>query len=110
MVDQDVTDTVYQVLDRALKGGPVPPGAMGLIHRAIDDLRVRSRAGIRLELAERISLQLHRIESTLHLRDDSISDLARAELKRLAACWINGRVNGPVPGRARRVDRVHPLA
>ncbi|GAC1575255.1 MAG: hypothetical protein NVS3B5_06140 [Sphingomicrobium sp.] len=56
MIEQDVTETVYQVLDEALKGGPVPPGAKGLIHRAIDNLRVLSGAENRVELAERISL------------------------------------------------------
>ena len=110
MVDQDETETVYRVLDRVLKGGPVPPGAKGLIYRAIDNLRLRPGAGNRVELAERISLQLHRIETNLRLRDESVSELVRAELKRLAACWMKGRISGPAPARARRAARVRPLA
>ena len=109
MVDQDLSETVNRVLDGVLAGGPVAPGARGQIYRVVDELRARPGQGDRAILAERISLQLHRLESTLHLRDQAVSNLARAQLKELAGHWIQGRVCAPSGSQPERLARVHPL-
>lgn len=109
MVDQDLSETVNRVLDGVLAGGPVAPGARGQIYRVVDELRARPGQGDRATLAERISLELHRLESTLHLWDQAVSNRARTELKGLAGHWIQGRVCGASDSQPERVARVHPL-
>lgn len=103
MADEDINETIYVVLDRVLAGGPVPPGAKGSVYRVIDALRRHSASRDQSELAEHISLQLQRLENSLRQQDQEANETARAELKQLAAQWINGRVGCHPRPPAKRV-------
>ena len=110
MFQSHASETVYTVLDDVLAGGPVPPGAKGLIYNVIDRLRCQPDAKIQIELAECISLQLHRLESTLRVGDRSATELARESLKELAACWLQGRIGGSGDRRTRLIAKAGPNA
>ena len=107
MTDYDLNDMVYSLIDEALAGGAVPPGAKGALYRVIDELRLRRVDPYRPALAERISIQLHRLESALHLRDRAAGDVARDDLRRLAVEWIEGRLCSS--GRRKAKAASHPL-
>ena len=110
VADQKIDEAVYDVLDSMIGGYSVPPGSKGRIYRVIDHLRNQPEDGNQLHLAERISIILHQIERALRERDQTACDVGRAELRTLAAAWIQWRVSG---SRGRGVEgaaRAHPLA
>ena len=110
MADQDINETVYGVLDRVLAGGPVSPGAKGRIYRVIDALRLHPAERVQSEIAEHISVQLHRFEHRLHERDQEGSETVRGELKRLAAQWLKANVGGKSGPRSKQAALAHPLS
>ena len=109
MVESDLNDTVYEVLDSVFARGSIPPGAKGLMFRVVDDLRARPDICGKTALAERISLQIHRIEDLLRLQDREAVDAALEQLKQLAAEWIEARVFNSKRGSQNRLVKLHPL-
>jgi hypothetical protein len=83
---------VYRVLDEVLNGTAVPPGAKGAMFAIIDHLRHSAVPRDDLRRAEQISVEIHKLESALWSSDDVAVQVARDELKTLAAEWIQKRV------------------
>jgi hypothetical protein len=83
---------VYRVLDEVLNATAVPPGAKGAMFAIIDHLRHSAVPLDDLRRAEQISVEIHRLESALWSSDDVAVQVARDELKTLAAAWIQKRV------------------
>ena len=108
VTDYDLNNMVYSLIDEALAGGAVPPGAKGGLYRVIDELRLHRVDPHRAALAERISIQLHRLESALHVRDRAVGDRARDDLRQLAVEWIEERLCGS--GRRKAKAASHPLS
>ncbi len=84
--------SVYRVLDEVLNGTAVPPGAKGAMFAIIDHLRHSAVPLDDLRRAELISVEIHKLESALWSSDDVAVQVARDELKALAAEWIQKRV------------------
>jgi hypothetical protein len=85
---------VYQVLDGVLASRAVPPGARGAMFSAVDKLRANPSDVADLARAERISLEIHRLELGLRGGDENAVTLARTALKALAISWLNARICG----------------
>jgi hypothetical protein len=83
---------VYRVLDEVLSGSAVPPGAKGAMFSIIDHLRHSAVPLEELRRAEQISLEIHKLESALQGSDAAAVQVARDELKALAAACIQQRV------------------
>jgi hypothetical protein len=84
---------VYQVLDEVLAGANVPAGARGTLFSVIDELRATNGDAEETRRAERIAIELHKLEWGLRQGDASSSQEARNHLKALAAEWINTRIS-----------------
>ncbi|MCY7279603.1 MAG: hypothetical protein LH610_01655 [Sphingomonas bacterium] len=79
---------IYQVLDGVLSGAAVPPGAKGVMFSIIDRLRLASTPAEELRLAERVAVEIHKLQAAL-LGSDALSiQAARKELRSIAAAWI----------------------
>lgn len=85
---------VYQVLDDVLAGTNVPAGARGTLFSVVDELRATSGDTQEARRAERIAIELHKLEWALRKGDTSSSNAARNALRALAAEWINTRISG----------------
>jgi hypothetical protein len=83
---------VYRVLDEVLNATAVPPGAKGAMFAIIDHLRHSAVPLDDLRRAEQISVEIHKLESALRGSDAAAVQVARDELKSLAAEWIQKRV------------------
>lgn len=83
---------VYQVLDDLIGGTSVPPGAKGALYAIIDQLRSHAAPVEDLRGAERISIEVHRLELALRNCDETETEAARSALKSLAAAWIQRRI------------------
>ena len=90
-----VHEVMYQVLDDVLAGTNVPAGTRGILFSIVDELRATSGDTDETRRAERIAIELHKLEWALRQGDSSSSDAARNELKALAAEWINTRICSP---------------
>lgn len=84
---------VYQVLDEVLASTAVPPGAKGAMFSIIDHLRSSSSPVEDILRAERISVEIHKLESALRGSDVAAVDGARTSLKSLAVAWLDARVS-----------------
>ena len=76
---------VYQVLDDLMVSTAVPPGAKGAMFAIIDQLRTIAAPPEDLRGAERISVEMHKLELALRRGDEAAAQSARQELKSLAA-------------------------
>ena len=85
---------VYQVLDVVLASRAVPPGARGAMFSAVDQLRASASNVDDLARAERISLEIHRLELGLRASDEQAVASARNALKSLAVSWLDARICG----------------
>jgi len=83
---------VYQVLDELMVSTSVPPGAKGAMFSIIDQLRTTAAPVEDLRGAERISIEMHRLEQALRRGDEPAVQVARDELKSLAAAWVQRRI------------------
>lgn len=91
LADVNANAIVYQVLDEVLAQGCVPAGARGAMFAVVDQLRSAASASDTLR-AERISIELHKLEWALRQGDSSAADVARGHLKALASEWIDSRI------------------
>jgi hypothetical protein len=98
---------VYQVLDVVLASRAVPPGAKGAMFSAVDQLRVNPSSDKALVVrAERISLEIHRLELGLRTNDEPAVADARNALKSLAFDWLDARISSrEAPSLASRGHR-----
>ena len=85
---------VYQVLDQVLANTAVPPGVKGAMFSIIDHLRSNSSPIEDVLRAERISVEIHRLEWALRGSDQPAVHSARGALKSLAVAWLDARVTG----------------
>ena len=90
---------VYQVLDQVLGSIAVPPGAMGAMFSIIDHLRSSSHPAEDLRRAERISIEIHKLEAALRRSDSLAASSARGMLKSLAVAWLDARLLARKPSR-----------
>ena len=91
LADVNANAIVYQVLDEVLAQGCVPAGARGAMFALVDELRSTTTASEALR-AERISIELHKLEWALRQRDGRAVDAVRDQLKALATEWIDSRI------------------
>ena len=96
---------VYQVLDQVLASTAVPPGAKGAMFSIIDHLRSTSSPVEDVLRAERISIELHKLEGALRRADDMAVRGARGALKLLAVAWLDARVSTKTRSAGEGVDR-----
>ena len=92
LIGVDAHAVVYQVLDEILASSGVPAGARGAMFAVVDDLRAGIGEGEGLRRAERISIEIHKLEWALRRRDSSAAHVAREQLKAMSAEWINMRI------------------
>jgi hypothetical protein len=83
---------VYQVLDEVLSGECLPAGARGAIFSVVDQLRAVTGDADEVRRAERVSIEIHKLEWALRRGDVAAAGAAREELKVLSAEWINTRI------------------
>jgi hypothetical protein len=92
LAEADAHSMVYQVLDEVLAARAVSPGARGTMFAVVDGLRAGAAALEDVRRAENVSIALHRLETALQRGDCGASDSALAELRNLAADWLNTRI------------------
>lgn len=86
---------IYQALDHLQAAGwrAPPPGASGMISRALANMRAAGEPMERIRAGETIGLIVHRLELALRAGgaagEQAVTALRR-ELERLAAEWIGG--------------------
>ena len=85
---------VYQVLDGLLAGKAIPPGAKGTMFAITDSLRAEAGNSANVRRAERICLEIRKLEIALHSSDQPSELTSRQELKLLATDWLNARSSG----------------
>lgn len=83
---------IYQVLDRVVGAEAVTTGCRGAVYSASDDLRSSAGDIHDLRRAEKISVEIHKLDWALQRRDVVVVHGARAELKALAVDWLNARI------------------
>lgn len=91
--DRDAHIDVNQVLDGLFASTAVPPGARGAVLATIDHLRTSSYPVEDVRRAERISVEIHKLESALRRSDECATQAARDEMKSLAAAWLQSRIS-----------------
>ena len=80
--------TIYRVLDDVCFADTAPMGARGAIYRSIDGLRQAGAPAEHVDLAERISLALHKLEWAIRNGDEAEAKQVRAELQSAGAAWL----------------------
>ena len=80
--------TIYRVLDDVCFAEAAPAGARGAIYRSIDGLRRSGAPAEHVELAERISLALHKLDWAIRNGDEAEAKQVRVELQTAGASWL----------------------
>ena len=93
LADTGAHAVVYQVLDEVLSGQCVPAGARGAMFAVVDELRAATTDLEEIRRAERISIEMHKLEWALQQGDASATQAAHDQLKALAVEWINTRIH-----------------
>ena len=88
----DAHAIVYQVLDEVLAQKCVPAGARAAMFTVVDELRAATADDDQLRRAERISIEMHKLEWALRRSDAAASRAAHDQLKALAGEWVNMRI------------------
>ena len=83
---------VYQVLDEVLVQRCVPTGARAAMFTVVDELRATTADVDQVRRAERISIEMHKLEWALRQADKAAFEAAQEQLKALAAEWIDTRI------------------
>ena len=96
---QNAHVSVYRVLDEVLASTAVPPGAKGAMFSIIDHLRSSSGPVDDVRRAERISIEMHKLEAALRGPDPFAASSARGMLKSLAVAWLDARLLARKPSR-----------
>lgn len=92
LADMSANAIVYQVLDEVLRQKCVPAGARAAMFSVIDELRAATAGGEDVRRAERISVEMHKLEWALRLGEAPATEAAHMQLKALAAEWISTRI------------------
>ncbi|MFL6736165.1 MAG: hypothetical protein ACJ8F4_03795 [Sphingomonas sp.] len=92
LADVSTSAVVYQVLDEVLGQNCVPRGARAAMFAVVDKLRAATAAEEDIRRAERISVEMHKLEWALRRGDAAGTNSAHEQLKALAAEWINTRI------------------
>jgi hypothetical protein len=92
LADVSANAIVYQVLDEVLGQKCVPAGARAAMFAVIDELRAATAGGEDVRRAERISVEMHKLEWALRRGDAPAMQAVHVELKALAAEWISTRI------------------
>lgn len=85
---------VYQVLDDVLSGASIPATARGIMFSVVDALRSSCARVEDLRRAEKISIEMHKLEWALRRSDSRGVMAAREGLKSLAAEMLNSSILG----------------
>jgi hypothetical protein len=88
----DANAVVYQVLDEVLAQRCVPTGARAAMFTVVDELRAAVGDVEEIRRAERISVEMHKLEWALRHGDAPATQAAHDRLKALAAEWIDTRI------------------
>jgi len=83
---------VYQVLDEVLAHKCVPASARAAMFAVVDELRSATTGGEDVRRAERISVEMHKLEWALRRGDAPATQASHEALKALAAEWIDTRI------------------
>lgn len=94
LVETGPRASMYLVLDEILSSAIVPPGAHGAMFAAIDELKSSAAPDEERIIAERISVEMHKLEWAIRRADSDASAAARDQLRCLAANLINFRIQG----------------
>jgi hypothetical protein len=86
----------YQVLDQVLADQAVAAGARGAMFSVVDSLRANSAPIGEVRRAERISIELHKLQWARQQRDDEAPAAALDALKTLAVSWLDARIGNAV--------------
>ena len=86
----------YQVLDQVLADQSVAAGAQGAMFSVVDCLRASSAPADDVRRAERISIEMHKLQWARQQQDDTAGCTALGELKALAASWLNARIGNAI--------------
>ena len=85
---------VYQVLDEVLSGTAITASARGIMFSVVDGLRSSSARVEDVRRAEKISVEMHKLEWALRRSDDRELTAARDGLKSLAAEMLDCTIRG----------------
>jgi hypothetical protein len=97
MLGQDSARAVaYEVLDQVLAEQAVAAGARGAMFSVVDSLRASSAPLGEVRRAERISIELHKLQWARQQRDDDAAAAALNALKTLAVDWLDERIGTAV--------------
>jgi hypothetical protein len=80
------------VLDQLLADQAVAAGARGAMFSVVDSLRANLAPTAEVRRAERISIEMHKLQWALQQRDDAAARAALDELKALAVSWLDARI------------------
>ncbi len=86
---------IYQVLDAVLSSTSVPGRSRGTMFSLVDQMRANNGELRYVRLAERVSVELHKLEWSVQRNDKQEVDAARSMLKSLAAELLNFRIASP---------------
>ena len=99
---------VYQILENVCFEAVSPAGARGALFASIDQLRRDDAPPAHINLVERISIALHKLDWAVLARDESAAEAIRQELQILGAHWQQMPI---VPGPSRfasdQASRLH---
>ena len=87
-----ISATVYQVLDQVLADGTVAPRSRGMMFSVVDSLKHGPAAIEDVRRAERIAIEMHKLEWALQQGNPAHSCAALNELRSLAALWLDSRI------------------
>lgn len=79
---------IYTLVENVSLTDAVPTGARGLIHASIDGLRQGSAPPEHIQLAERISVILHKLEWAARNGDKEDLKQLRMEFETAGAAWL----------------------
>ena len=90
----DCHASVYELLDQILTTGTISPGSRGVLFEVIDIFRETRAPAEYLRQAERISIELHKLQWARQHQNDAATEAALAELRNIAGEWLNTRISG----------------
>ena len=92
LADVSANAIIYQVLDEVLGQKCVPPGRAQRYSQSSTSFAHATAGGEDVRRAERISVEMHKLEWALRLGDAAAKDAAHVRLRALAAEWISTRI------------------
>lgn len=84
---------IYRAVKEANVSGYIAPGVRGMLHRAIDELKLFREPEHFIAIAERISITLHAFDAAVLRCDEARKGATRQALQALEEQWLSA----PVP-------------